>query len=45
MPEFARSCLNRLQLGNNQQMLDLANPAGNLKFAGTLRNPLASHAV
>lgn len=45
MPEFARSCLNRLQLGNNQQMLDLANPAGNLKFAGTLCNPLASHAA
>ena len=43
MPEFDRSCLNRLQLGNNQQMLDLANPAGNLKFAGTLRNPLADH--
>jgi siderophore synthetase component len=40
-PEFTRSCLNRLQLGNNQQMIDLADPAKNLKFAGTLKNPLA----
>lgn len=39
--EFTRSCLNRLQLGNNQQMIDLADPAKNLKFAGTLKNPLA----
>ncbi len=41
-PEFIRSCLNRLQLGNNQQMIDLANPAKNLKFAGTLKNPIAA---
>lgn len=40
-PEFIRSCLNRLQLGNNQQMIDLADPAKNLKFAGTLANPIA----
>ncbi|TWI50908.1 siderophore synthetase component [Pseudomonas duriflava] len=40
-PEFIRSCLNRLQLGNNQQMINLADPAGNLKFAGTLSNPIA----
>ncbi len=40
-PEFIRSCLNRLQLGNNQQMIDLADPAKNLKFAGTLINPIA----
>ena len=26
--EFALSCLNRLQLRNNQQMVDLADPAG-----------------
>ena len=42
--EFARSCLNRLQLGNNRQMLDLADPAGALKFAGTLKNPVAPYA-
>jgi len=40
-PEFIRSCLNRLQLGNNQQMIDLADPAKNLKFVGTLKNPIA----
>lgn len=39
--EFTLSCLNRLQLGNNRQMIDLADPARNLKFAGTLRNPIA----
>jgi siderophore synthetase component len=41
-PEFLHSCLNRLQLRNNQQMVDLADPAGNLQFAGTLRNPVAA---
>jgi len=41
-PEFIRSCLNRLQLGNNQQMIDLADPAKNLKFVGTLKNPIAA---
>jgi len=40
-PEFKRSCVNRLQLGNNQQMIDLADPAKNLKFQGTLKNPIA----
>ncbi|WP_429591091.1 IucA/IucC family protein [Arthrobacter crystallopoietes] len=40
-PEFALSCLNRLQLRNNRQMLDLADPSGSLQFAGTLANPLA----
>lgn len=40
-PTFERSCLNRLQLANNQQMINLADPAGALKFAGTLANPLA----
>jgi siderophore synthetase component len=42
--EFALSCLNRLQLRNNQQMLDLADPAGALQLVGTLRNPLARFA-
>jgi siderophore synthetase component len=40
-PEFTRSCLNRLQLANNQQMINLSDPAENLKFAGTLENPIA----
>lgn len=40
-PEFALSCLNRLQLRNNQQMVDLTDIAGSLQFAGTLENPLA----
>jgi siderophore synthetase component len=40
-PEFVLSCLNRLQLKNNQSMVDLADMAGSLKFVGTLRNPLA----
>ncbi|MFF3345012.1 IucA/IucC family protein [Streptomyces sp. NPDC002779] len=40
-PEFALSCLNRLQLRNNQQMVDLSDPAGALQLIGTLRNPLA----
>lgn len=39
--EFTRSCLNRLQLSNNQQMIDLADPAKNLKFVGMLKNPIA----
>lgn len=40
-PEFLHSCLNRLQLKSNQQMVDLTNPVGNLQFAGTLKNPIA----
>ncbi|MEV6548194.1 IucA/IucC family siderophore biosynthesis protein [Streptomyces sp. NPDC051597] len=40
-PEFALSCLNRLQLRNNRQMVDLGDPAGALQLVGTLRNPLA----
>ncbi|WP_105974389.1 IucA/IucC family protein [Streptomyces geranii] len=40
-PEFALSCLNRLQLRNNEQMMDLADPAGALQLIGTLRNPVA----
>lgn len=38
---FALSCLNRLQLRNNKQMVDLQDPAGALQLAGTLENPLA----
>ncbi|WJV48561.1 IucA/IucC family protein [Streptomyces flavofungini] len=40
-PEFALSCLNRLQLRDNEQMLDLADPAGALQLVGTLKNPIA----
>ena len=40
-PEFALSCLNRLQLRNNKQMVDLADPAGALQLVGTLKNPIA----
>ncbi|MEU1591087.1 IucA/IucC family siderophore biosynthesis protein [Micromonospora sp. NPDC005710] len=43
-PEFTLSCLNRLQLRNNQQMIDLADPSAALQFVGTLTNPLAAHA-
>lgn len=43
-PEFTLSCLNRLQLANNQQMINLTDPAANLQFAGTLKNPIAVYA-
>ncbi|CAL9519719.1 Aerobactin synthase [Streptomyces sp. enrichment culture] len=40
-PEFALSCLNRLQLRDNKQMVDLADPSGALQLVGNLKNPLA----
>jgi len=40
-PTFQRSCLNRLQLANNIQMVDIADPAGSLAIVGTLENPIA----
>ncbi|MER5445814.1 IucA/IucC family siderophore biosynthesis protein [Streptomyces sp. NPDC002766] len=40
-PEFALSCLNRLQLRDNRQMVDLADPSGALQLVGTLDNPVA----
>ena len=40
---FALSCLNRLQLKNNQQLIDLADPFDALAFAGELDNPIALH--
>ncbi|TCC60370.1 IucA/IucC family siderophore biosynthesis protein [Kribbella pittospori] len=40
-PTFALSCLNRLQLRNNQQMVDLTDVAGSLQFVGTLDNPIS----
>lgn len=42
--DFALSCLNRLQLRDNQQMVDLQDPAGALQLVGTLKNPLAAYA-
>lgn len=42
-PEFALSCLNRLHLNDNQQMIDLADPSKNLQFFGTLNNPIARY--
>ena len=39
-PAFTHSCLNRLQLANNRQMINLSDPSQNLKFAGQLDNPL-----
>lgn len=40
-PDFALSCLNRLQLRNNRQMVDLNDPSGALQLVGTLENPVA----
>ncbi|MGM0353257.1 IucA/IucC family protein [Streptomyces sp. ECR3] len=39
-PEFALSCLNRLQLRDNRQMVDLSDPSAALQLVGTLANPL-----
>ncbi len=38
---FKHSCLNRLQLRNNFQMVDLSDPAAALQFSGELTNPIA----
>jgi siderophore synthetase component len=38
---FAHSCLNRLQLRNTLQMVDLTDQSGSLIYAGTLANPIA----
>jgi siderophore synthetase component len=43
--EFALSCLNRLQLRDNRQMVDLADPSAALQLVGTLRNPIAGFAA
>ncbi len=40
-PEFRHSCLNRLQLRNTLQMVDLTDQAQSLIYAGTLANPVA----
>ncbi|MEW1635703.1 IucA/IucC family siderophore biosynthesis protein [Streptomyces sp. NPDC093801] len=44
-PEFQLSCLNRLQLRNNKQMVDLTDPSAALQLIGTLENPVAPFAV
>ncbi|NML48914.1 IucA/IucC family siderophore biosynthesis protein [Streptomyces sp. R302] len=41
---FALSALNRLQLRNNKQMVDLADPSGALQLVGDLVNPIARFA-
>ncbi|QYJ05108.1 GNAT family N-acetyltransferase [Nocardioides panacisoli] len=40
-PRFRHSCLNRLQLRNTLEMVDITDQADSLLFAGTLANPLA----
>ncbi|MEO6176873.1 MAG: IucA/IucC family siderophore biosynthesis protein [Flavobacterium circumlabens] len=40
--EFDSCCLNRLQLRNNKQMLDLASPIESLQFVGKLKNPISA---
>ncbi|MGF1645590.1 MAG: ferric iron reductase [Kineosporiaceae bacterium] len=41
-PTFRHSCLNRLQLRDTRQMVDLADPVSSLLFAGELDNPVAA---
>ncbi len=41
--DFHLSCLNRLQLNNHKQMIDLDDPVALLQFAGRLQNPIAIH--
>ena len=40
-PDFLHSCLNRLQLADNQQMVNLDDQASSLKMAGLMANPIA----
>ncbi|PSH22419.1 IucA/IucC family protein [Yersinia pseudotuberculosis] len=44
-PKIKRCCLNRLQLTNNQHMLDLADPVQSFQFADDLINPLVEFEV
>lgn len=41
-PRFRHSCLNRLQLRDTRQMVNLSDQAGSLIFAGTMENPIAT---
>lgn len=40
VPEFGHSCLNRLQLRNTLEMVDLQDASGSLIYTGSLRNPI-----
>ncbi|WP_114855298.1 GNAT family N-acetyltransferase [Brachybacterium sp. YJGR34] len=40
-PTFAHSCLNRLQLRNTLQMVDLGDQASSLLYSGRIANPAA----
>ena len=42
-PEFRHSCLNRLQLRNTLEMVDLADPVDSFVDAGQIANPAAAH--
>ncbi len=42
-PDFYLSCLNRLQLNNHKQMIDLDDPVALLQFAGRLENPIVAY--
>ncbi|KRF20010.1 hypothetical protein ASG90_20015 [Nocardioides sp. Soil797] len=44
-PTFRHSCLNRLQLRNTLQMVDLADQSSSLMFAGELANPVGAGTV
>jgi|GEM_PF-2885948 len=37
------SCLNRIQLNNNKQIIDLDDPAALLQFVGIINNPIAEY--
>ncbi|HAT3991321.1 TPA: IucA/IucC family siderophore biosynthesis protein [Elizabethkingia anophelis] len=39
-PQFKRCCLNRLQIKNNKQMVNLEDPINSLQFVGMLDNPI-----
>ena len=41
--EFRHSCLNRLQLRDTRQMVDITDQASSLMYAGTMPNPIARH--
>ncbi|WP_141015128.1 GNAT family N-acetyltransferase [Nocardioides sambongensis] len=43
-PTFQHSCLNRLQLRNTLEMVDIADQSQSLIFAGTLDNPASATA-
>ena len=40
-PTFRHSCLNRLQLRNTLEMVDISDQSSSLMYAGTLDNPVA----